>query len=92
MTGPFQPDRSAEKIGPDAWRVTVTPPPWSGFRCSSITLTDNQYDRYREWLNGAVLIQDALPDLSLTDREILMTGIGPDQWEEEFGDDSDDNT
>ncbi len=35
--------------------------------------------QYAEWENGK-LIQDAFPDLSADDREILLTGICPRCW------------
>lgn len=34
-----------------------------------------------KWING-MLIQDAMPYLSADDREFLMTGITPEEWEE----------
>lgn len=36
------------------------------------------------WVNGA-LVQDAMPDLSLNDREFIMTGATSDDWEKMFG-------
>src|SRR5215471_12864312 len=47
------------------------------FRPSQVVLTSDQYLRFKAWLNGSKLIQEALPDLSADDREILMTGCGP---------------
>jgi hypothetical protein len=38
-------------------------------------LTADQYRRYRRWREGGVLIQDALPDLSVSQREKIMTGL-----------------
>lgn len=38
------------------------------------------------WQRGA-LIQDAMPNLSADDREFIMTGITPDEWDEAFGED-----
>jgi len=35
-----------------------------------------------QWQSGEYLIQDALPFLSLDDREILISGIGPKCWQE----------
>ena len=37
-----------------------------------------------KWEAGA-LIQDAMPNVSADDREFLMTGITPEEWEEIFG-------
>lgn len=36
------------------------------------------------WQNGE-LIQNAMPHLSADDREFLMTGITPEEWDEAFG-------
>lgn len=35
------------------------------------------------------LIQDIFPELSLEDREFLMTGITPEEWAATFGDGDD---
>ena len=37
------------------------------------------------WKSG-VLIQNAMPNLSADDREFLMTGITPEEWDEHFSD------
>ena len=36
------------------------------------------------WENGE-LIQRAMPNISVEDREFIMTGITPEEWEETFG-------
>lgn len=67
----------------DGYVVTVTPPTtWSGFKASSLKLSIEQFSRYNLWLNTGVLIQEALPDLTAEQREILMTGIGPEEFNE----------
>lgn len=43
-------------------------------------------EQMHAWQHGGVLIQDAMPHLSPDDREFIMTGITPDEWEELFGD------
>jgi hypothetical protein len=43
-----------------------------------ISMTQDQYD---DWLMGADLIQDALPHLSDSEREFLMTGITDEEWD-----------
>jgi hypothetical protein len=43
----------------------------------------------REW-EGGKLIQEAFPDLSADEREFLMTGSTPAEWQEIFGSDDDD--
>jgi len=39
---------------------------------------------YEKWIGG-MLIQDALPDLSTSDREFLISSISPKGWELAFG-------
>lgn len=40
------------------------------------------------WNRDGKYIQDAFPTLSADDREFLMTGITPEEWDELFGDES----
>jgi len=51
-----------------------------------IAITQEEFDSIGNIvLNGApVLIQDAFPHLSDDDREFLMTGITPEEWDEHF--------
>jgi len=35
--------------------------------------------------NSGTLIQNAMPNLSADDREFLMTGITPEEWDNAFG-------
>lgn len=69
--------------------ITVTPPTWSGFKCgASVVLSPDQYRRYQSWLIGrGGMIQDALWDLSNDDREILLSGINPVDFNKSFADD-----
>ena len=46
-----------------------------------IAITQEQLDA---WNVRCVLVQDAFPHLSLDDREFLMTGITPEEWDEHF--------
>jgi hypothetical protein len=48
---------------------------------------DVKPDQLAAWESG-VLIQNAMPNLSDDDREFIMTGITPDEWENEFGEES----
>jgi len=43
-------------------------------------------EQIAKWKNGA-FIQDAMPNISADQREFLMTGITPTEWEEQFGED-----
>ena len=41
-------------------------------------------DQIRRWMNGE-FIQNAMPNLNDEQREFLMTGITPDEWDASFG-------
>jgi hypothetical protein len=79
----MKPTRSYHVRG-NTIEVTVTPPAITGFHASKVTLTADQYRRFQSWLEHGGRIQDALPELSADDREILLSGIGPDEWEKTF--------
>ena len=49
----------------------------------TIVLDPADLDR---WQNSDVLIQHAMPYLSSDDREFLISGVTPSEWEEAFGD------
>lgn len=49
-------------------------------RTIDLNVTQEQIDA---WEKGA-LIQNAMPHLSLDDREFLKTGITPEEWDETF--------
>ena len=36
---------------------------------------------------GGILIQDAFPNISADDREFILTGITPEEWDAHFGED-----
>ena len=44
----------------------------------------------REWMYGGETIQAAFPDLSPEDREFLLTGSTPSEWDDLFGDEEED--
>jgi len=41
---------------------------------------DMTIDQYDAWTNG-MLIQDAVPQLNVDEREFLKSGILPDEWD-----------
>lgn len=56
--------------------------PFSGkINTREIAVTEEQLLR---WERGE-LIQNVMPNLSADDREFIMTGITPEEWEETFG-------
>ena len=61
--------------------VKVTPPAMLELPTQSLKLTADQFARYMAWHeDGGVLIQDALPELTFDQREVLMTGIGAEDF------------
>ena len=62
--------------------------PLSGNKNSiEINVTQEQINR---WENGE-LIQNAMPELSAGEREFLISGITPKEWNETFGEILDDD-
>jgi hypothetical protein len=45
---------------------------------------DITLEQYKRWKDG-MLIQKAMPNLSAGEREFLITGINPIEWEQKFG-------
>jgi hypothetical protein len=75
ITG-FTPSRRVV-MTPGGYTVYVKPPELVGsFPEVSVFLTKEQYERYLLWREGPLQIQEALPDLSPSEREMLMTGLG----------------
>ena len=42
-----------------------------------------------DWESGT-LIQEAMPQLNADEREFIMTGVTPEEWSKEFGDEDSD--
>ena len=42
--------------------------------------------RMEAWANGNGLIQDVFPELSADEREYILTGISPEEWDSMFSD------
>lgn len=56
--------------------------PFSGnLNTMDLDVTEAQLER---WNNGE-LIQDVFPHLTADEREFIMTGITPEEWDEAFG-------
>jgi hypothetical protein len=51
-----------------------------------LPISREQWDR---WSVSRMLIQDALPHLSKEEREFLMSGATPDEWNEAFKEEDD---
>lgn len=48
-------------------------------------------EAYEAWLSGEHMVQDLFPYLSADDREFLMTGVTPEEWNAVFGDPDEDD-
>jgi hypothetical protein len=46
------------------------------------------HEQFSAWIDGA-LIQEAMPHLTASEREFLMTGITSEEWDETFEDSED---
>jgi hypothetical protein len=51
---------------------------------AQMNLTPEEYNR---WVEGRALIQDAMPNLTSDEREFLMTGSTPTEWDAMFKED-----
>lgn len=52
----------------------------------TITLTGDEIERYEEYRNGNILIQEAFPNWPASKREAIMTGICDYCWGVTFND------
>lgn len=67
----------------DKIKVTVKSS-FSKHEPQSVLLSKEQFWRYHSWLAGGGLIQVLLHDLPKDQREILISGIGQQEWDELF--------
>jgi len=49
-------------------------------RTKDLPVTQKQLDDWK----GGMVIQEAMPHLSVSDREFIMTGVTDDEWNETF--------
>ena len=54
----------------------------------SLDITQETLDNYEQV--GGMLVQAIFPNLNKEEREFLISGITPDEWNNTFGDDEDD--
>jgi len=76
---PFAPKREIKANQDGTFTISVTP--FGGGKTQTVILTADQKTRYDEWRARTKLIQDAFPDLNDNSREILMSGIGQEDWD-----------
>ena len=70
-----------QHIAENMVRITKTSMLSGNMSTMDLPIRQGQLDR---WLSGE-LIQNAMPNLSADQREFLMTGITPAEWNEMFG-------
>jgi hypothetical protein len=77
------PKRTERLMADGNWEIMTTPPAWvnENAKPARVVLTASEYPAYREWLTGRSLIQDALPKLSASQREMLMTGLTDEDFD-----------
>jgi hypothetical protein len=72
------PKRVLSRNEDGTFTLKVSPPAWAGFDpdySSSIVLTEDQVKRFCEWQDTGILIQNAFPELTASQREIILSGI-----------------
>ena len=74
------PTYKEKRLEDGTWLITVTPPTFMATKSQQVHLTVDQYKRFKQWLDGGVVIQNALSDLSPSQREILLTGLGDEDF------------
>jgi hypothetical protein len=57
-------------------------------RTRAIDITEEQL---KQWEAGLDLIQNIAPNISADDREFILTGSTPEEWDEEFKEDEEDD-
>ena len=68
-------------------KITKTSPLTGKQNTREIAITEEQLQK---WQNREGLIQDIMPNVSAEDREFLISGSTPEDWEEMFGGDDED--
>jgi len=86
----FGPQRRVVKLADGNYDVFCRPPAMVGILPEvKVTLTEAQYQKFVRWQKGEMLIQEAFPELSASEREKLMTGLGDEDFKKIAGDDDD---
>lgn len=80
MIAGFAPHYGYKQIEGGKWTVTVTPPAFTELPPTSIDLSEDQFQRFQQWREKGGMIQKVLADLSASQREVLMTGIGNEDF------------
>jgi len=60
-------------------------------RTIEVNLSPEAYEQAAAAWKGGLLIQQAFPTLSADDREFILTGHTPEDWEDMFGEDDEED-
>lgn len=71
----LKPVRRLISINEGQWLVGITPPDFIGGDEVTVKLTEDQFRRFLQWLDGRDLIQQCLPDLNVSEREKILSGL-----------------
>lgn len=82
----IQPQRTIRDLGDGKFELLVEPPAWTGFKSSKLILTEQQKKKLIGWLEHGGLIQEIFPELSSSDREIIVSGVNPKEWDAHIND------
>lgn len=80
----FPPQRHVKQLMDGHFLVTVTPPEFMGCQATAVVLNGEQFKKYLHWRDTEKshrTIQEYLPELNPDEQEILISGIGPDDWD-----------
>jgi hypothetical protein len=83
--------RPIDLISPPDWALEPTASGTKVTRRSIFTQKLNTWElpvemsRVEGWLHGGSLVQNAFPDLGADQREFLMSGATPEEWDNIFG-------
>lgn len=80
----LQPQRNVCRVDNSTLRLTIKSLFSGREHTKELPIT---HEQWHNWQSGCMKIQHAMPHLSADDREWLMTGATPDEWEAEFGQD-----
>jgi len=65
--------------------ISIQPPKFLNLPEQKLRLTTEQYRRYCHWLAKGGLIQEVFPEIDPEHREIMQSGIGPEDWKRIMG-------
>lgn len=82
---PFLPAFTAI-IEPDgSITLRIKPPAWTRAKEKTLPFTSAQYSRFLRWQAGEGLIQTMFPDLTPSQRELLLTGLNDSEFHAAVG-------